>query len=313
MRSVLEFNVDGDASVEEAVLTALDGSNWTHAKLEVPNDQVVGLARDIIAKLHRGGHEIPVSPDSRFIQAAIDGLDGAKEKFQHYTFERTALAQALLILLQIPSDHRAEAFQRKLVIIKSQTNVYGVLFLDPAVQKTELRAHAYQARLRSPDQATLQQATVEFVSAMSPTKGAERSRQFSSRSAAVTRRSNARPFTATFSRVEIRSVTNELLLRGHVIPIRGKLSLLWHALNRSAGRLLLALSVLLVGISAILFGLAAEEGWWHWAEQLAGRLATGAFGALLIDGAIDYSALRESVSASGQLSSGALIEWKPPA
>ncbi len=270
---------------------------------------MVSLAQSILVKLDKDKHEIPVSPDSRFIQGAIDGIADAAEKFKLHSFERTALAQALLILVQIPLAERAEAFQRNMYVIKSQGNVYGVLFTDPRTT-TPMNVHTYQARLRSPDESALQRATVEFVSAMSPVASSGRTRTISSRSASVTRRGAGSPISTRFDEVEIRSVTNELILRGRVIPVRGQLSLAWHAITRSSGKVLLILSALLIALSALLYWKAPAEGWWHWAEQLSGRLATGAFGALLVEGAIDYSALREAVSGGGAFTSGALIEWQ---
>jgi hypothetical protein len=65
-----------------------------------------------------------------------------------------------------------------------------------------------------------------------------------------------------------------------------------------------------VALSAVLFAVGPDDGWWMWTEQLMGRLATGAFGALLVESAIDYSALRRSLaSGAGPVTHGAVIDW----
>jgi hypothetical protein len=110
--------------------------------------------------------------------------------------------------------------------------------------------------------------------------------------------------------MEIRSVANEKLFTGRVIPITSRFSLLRQTLSDRSARVLAALSLVLIGISALLYWRFPTEGWWNWAEQLTGRLATGAFGALLVDGAMDYTALRKSLMAgTGPVTHGAVIHW----
>jgi hypothetical protein len=119
-----------------------------------------------------------------------------------------------------------------------------------------------------------------------------------------------RAFESDVKRLEIRSVINERLFKGNVIPITGRFSLLRQVLSRRSARILLLLSLSLIVISAAFFALAPDQGWWQWCEQLVGRLATGAFGALLVDGAIEYSALRKSLMAgTGAVTQGAVVDW----
>ncbi|UFN43651.1 hypothetical protein [Nocardioides okcheonensis] len=310
MRTVLKFQVQGDVKIYEPLLGALDETGWTHAKIDLSHETLVGLAKRVLDKVRRAGQDLPVSPDSRFIQTVITDHDkGPDRRFEQFTFEHTALSQALLLLVQIPLDERDEAFQRDMVVIKSQENVYGILFLDPPAVET--RTHSLQARLRSPDLGALQRATAEFVGALSPAKrGPADARVFTSRGAAVRRGGHARLFTTSFASIQVRSVTNELLMTGQAIPINGRLSLIWQSVNRSAGRVLLGISLSLVAVSAALFAFSPDTGWWAWTEQLAGRLATGAFGALLVDGALDYTALRQALlKGSGDVTHGAVVEW----
>lgn len=170
----------------------------------------------------------------------------------------------------------------------------------------------YAARLRCNDLGRLQTATTSFVSAMNPTKRSSQIRIFSSRNASVGRsRNSSVPFISDFVRVEIRSVANEELFLGNTIPIRGRFSLLRHALTKRSALPLAILSGILILASAALFALSPGTGWWDWSEQLAGRLATGSFGALLVDGAIEYTALRQALMAgSGPVTHGAMIDWK---
>jgi hypothetical protein len=149
------------------------------------------------------------------------------------------------------------------------------------------------------------------LSAMNPTKREGTVRPFSSPAASIGRHTAAQtPFASHVTRVEIRSVANEKLFTGEVIPVTGRFSLLRRTLSTGAARVLLAVSVLLVILSAVLFAFFPDEGWWMWTEQLMGRLATGAFGALLVDSAIDYTALRRSLMAgAGPVTHGAVINW----
>lgn len=306
----MKFRVYGEEEIRNQVLTALDETGWTHAQLEVEEGTLVQLAKRVLDRVEKARQDSPVSPDSRFIQATIGEHDPSGEKFKPFTFEHAALSQALLLLVQIPVSERPEAFQRAMVIIKSQENVYGILFLDPPGQ-SKTRSHSMQARLRSPDLGVLQRATTEFVAAMNPSQtSATGGRTYSSRGAAVRRSGQAPLFTSEFNSIHIRSVTDEALMTGKAIPIKGRLSLVWHAVNRSSGRVLLLISLLLVGLSAALFAFSPDTGWWAWSEQLAGRLATGAFGALLVDAAIDYTALRQSLlKGGGDVTHGAVVEW----
>jgi hypothetical protein len=132
----------------------------------------------------------------------------------------------------------------------------------------------------------------------------------SSPSASVGRQGKGQvPFISSFTRAEIRSVTNEELFEGEVLPITGRLSLARHSFEaRGAGGALALISAFLVLASAVLFAFFPDQGWWNWCDQLLGRLATGAFGALLVDGAIDYSALRRSLlSGAGRVTNPAQI------
>jgi hypothetical protein len=105
-------------------------------------------------------------------------------------------------------------------------------------------------------------------------------------------------------------VANEKLFSGTVVPVTGRLSLLRRILSSGAAPVLLGLSAILVGLSAFLYWQFPTQGWWLWTEQLIGRLATGAFGAFLVDGALDYAALRKSLlAAGGPLTHGAVIQW----
>jgi hypothetical protein len=112
------------------------------------------------------------------------------------------------------------------------------------------------------------------------------------------------------SRLEIRSEADELLFTAAVVPIRGRLAPLQHSFADVPALLLTSLSLVLTAASALLFWLGPDQGWWHWAEQLMGRLATGAFGALLGEGAIAYGALRRTLASSaGPAGHGALLDW----
>ncbi|MBX7443367.1 MULTISPECIES: hypothetical protein [unclassified Arthrobacter] len=212
-------------------------------------------------------------------------------------------------MTQIDRNKRRELFKQDMtVVVGPRFTVYGIIFKAAS----NGRSTHFDARLRSNDIDRLQEATASFVSAMLPGKRAGATRRFYSSGAAIGRERRAAAVIDTdFRGPEIRSVVNEPLFEGEVIPIKSRASLVRHAITDGSSRILAVLSVLFIGISLILFMFFPHDSWWNWSEQLTGRLATGAFGALLVDSAIDYAALRKSVmSGTGPIVHGALIRWK---
>ncbi|MBS1895722.1 MAG: hypothetical protein JST59_30855 [Actinobacteria bacterium] len=219
------------------------------------------------------------------------------------------MEQAILILTQIDSQERKESFAREMsIVVSPEAKVYGVMFRHPS---PETERATYETRLRCNDLNRLQMATTLFVSTINPASSPGPTRSFTSTGASVAREIRKhRPFESDVKRLEIRSVINERLFRGHVIPITGRFSLFRQVLTRRSAKILLLLSLALIVVSAILYAVAPDQGWWQWSEQLIGRLATGAFGALLVDGAIEYSAQRKALMAgTGAVTHGALIDW----
>ncbi|HWT31262.1 MAG TPA: hypothetical protein VN240_09595 [Propylenella sp.] len=326
MRTIIEHASTGisGVDVEESTRKSLAELGWTWPDLGIEQDDLVYLANEVIEAVRRAKRDLPVSPESQFIQDAIDKRYGrrrgsakgvsasteeAGQQFVPFSFERLCLEQAILILTQIDSQERNESFTREMkVIVGPETGVYGIMFKGPSDGAGRA---TFETRLRCNDLNRLQTASALFVSAINPTQGGGVSRTFASPGAAVARKMRQhRPFVSDVRRLEIRSVINERLFKGTVIPITGRLSLLRQVVSRRAAKVLLLLSLSLVVASALLFALAPEHGWWQWCEQMMGRLATGAFGALLVDGAIDYSALRKSLMAgTGVVTHGALIDW----
>jgi hypothetical protein len=324
VRTIIEHSSTGMSGVDvnESTRKSLAELGWTWPDLGIGQDELVQLATEVIEAVRRAKRDLPVSPESQFIQDAIDkkygpkraaqkeaGMSSGERQFAPFSFERLCLEQAILILTQIDTQERKESFSREMkVIVGPEAGVYGIMFKGPA-DVTE-RA-TYETRLRCNDLSRLQTTSALFVSAINPTQSDGRSRSFASPGAAVARRMRRhRPFVSDVRRLEIRSVINERLFQGKVVPITGRLSLLRQVASRRAAKVLLLLSLLTVAASALLFAFAPDHGWWQWCEQLTGRLATGAFGALLVDGAIDYSALRKSLMAgTGAVTHGAVIDW----
>lgn len=328
MRSILQHTsyAAAGADVGDLTLKSLAEYGWTRPDLGLERADLVKLSTAVISATEKANRDLPVSPESQFIQVAIDKAYGGQARgsaaaaapatgpssFVAFSFERHCLEQAILILCQIDRGERAEAFQREMtIIVGPEYAVYGIVFSEPAGPSSATTSSTYQVRLRCNDLNRLQTATTSFVSAMNPSKQQGTIRRFSSRSASVGRRtSSASLFQSDFNRVEIRSVANEKLFTGQVIPVTGRWSLLRQTLAGRSARVLLLLGALLLGLSAVLFALAPGEGWWMWTEQTMGRLATAAFGALLVDSAIDYSALRRSLMAgAGPVTHGAVINW----
>ena len=326
MRTIIEHASTGfgGVDVEEATRKSLAELGWTWPDLGIYQDELVELANEVIEAVRRAKRDLPVSPESQFIQDVIDKRYGRKrgaskrasvpneeegQQFAPFSFERLCLEQAILILTQIDSQERNESFAREMkVIVGPEAGVYGIMFKGPSDGPERA---TYETRLRCNDLSRLQTTSALFVSAINPTQSDGPARSFASPGAAVARRMRQhRPFVSDVRRLEIRSVINERLFKGTVVPITGRLSLLRQVISRRAAKVLLLLSLSLIVASALLFALAPDHGWWQWSEQMMGRLATGAFGALLVDGAIDYSALRKSLMAgTGAVTHGALIDW----
>ncbi|HEY6758631.1 MAG TPA: hypothetical protein VI318_04040 [Baekduia sp.] len=314
----------GGGSVRDLVLASIAEYGWTTPDLGVDRARLVSLADDVIRAAQKAKRDLPQSPESQFIQDAINRQYGTSARkgapgdlsnggptFASFSFERHCLEQAVLILTQIDPSERQEAFGREMtVVVGPEYATYGLVFA-PNTVAGNAHSMSFQTRLRSNDLTKLQTATSSYVSAVNPTRREGRIRNWSSPGASVGRRTNGSvPFVSKITRLEIRSVANERLFTGEPIPVTGRFSLLRRTLSRGATVALLLLSLLFFVASAVLFAVAPDTGWWMWAEQLMGRLATGAFGALLVDSAIDYTALRRSLMAgTGRVTHGAIIDW----
>jgi hypothetical protein len=325
LRTIMEHASTAHVGADVEVLTSksLAELGWTWPDLGIDDGVLVDLASTVIDAARRAKRDLPVSPESQFIQDAINrkfppspesstgATKHAPSAFAPFSFERYCLEQAILILTQIDSGERQEAFTRTMtIVVGPEFGVYGIMFQANSGGGEDNMA-SYQTRLRCNDLERLQAATTMFVSAIHPTQQDGAVRRFSSPSVSVGRRMpKHKPFVSEVRRLEIRSVANERLFTGTVVPITGRFSLLRQVLAGRSARVLSAISATLVVISAVLFELAPNAGWWEWTEQLVGRLATGAFGALLVDGAIDYTALRKSLTtATGPVTHGALVTW----
>ena len=321
MRALVEFSVlagDGHRDVE-AVVASLADYGWTTPDLGVERGELVAMARDVGLAAGKAGRDLPISPHSQFIQSVIDG----RARFDRFSFERHCLEQALLILTQIPEIDHGEIYTREMVtVVGPEFGVYG-LILHRATAHRGTAADHYIVHLRCRDLERLQKATGAFVSALNPVRahgavaataaaGVDRQRRRRTWARRRRRPGGGRPsgLRSIVSRLEIRSEADELLFTANVMPIGGRLAPLQHSFADVPALLLTSLSLVLTAASALLFWVGREDGWWHWAEQLMGRLATGAFGALLVEGAIAYGALRRTLASSaGPAGHGALLDW----
>lgn len=313
----MEFSVladDGPQGVDgvDAVVAALGDYGWTTPDMGIERSELVAMARDVALAAGKAGRDLPISPHSQFVQSVIDREGG--QRFDRFSFERHCLEQALLILTQVPEIDHGEVYTREMVtVVGPEFGVYGlILHRAPAHRGT---ADHYIVHLRCRDLERLQKATGAFVSALNPMRvhGAASVRAVSAGATGRRwrrRRSSPSGFRSIVSRLEIRSEADEMLLTADVVPISGRLTLLQHSFANLPALLLTYLSIVLTAASALLFWLGPDAGWWSWAEQLMGRLATGAFGALLVDAATAYGALRRSLVANtGPASHGALLDW----
>lgn len=335
MRALVEFSVvdappagadgpDDDLGLAPAgpevvdrVVAALADYGWTVPDIGIDRGELVAMAREVAVAAGKAGRDLPISPHSQLIQSVIDRCvapdgeltDGRpdrrrRSRFERFSFERHCIEQALLILTQIPEIDHGEVYTREMVaVVGPEFGVYGlVLHRAPAHRGTA--ADHYIVHLRCRDLERLQKATAAFVSALDPV----RDHGWVRRRGRVA--GGRRGLRSTVSRLEIRSEADELLFTANVVPIRGRFTLVQHCFANLPARLLTLLSLGLTAASALLYWLGQDEGWWRWSEQLTGRLATGAFGALLVDAATDYVALRRTlVASSGPFGYGSLLDW----
>ena len=329
MRALVEFSVVGDhgydddhgAEVVDRVVASLADYGWTVPDIGIERGELVAMAREVAVAAGKAGRDLPISPHSQLIQSVIDRCvapegelpDGSgdrrrRSRFERFSFERHCIEQALLILTQIPEIDHGEVYTREMVaVVGPEFGVYGlVLHRAPAHRGTA--ADHYIVHLRCRDLERLQKATAAFVSALDPVRDHGWVRRRSPSPSRGAR--GGRGLRSTVSRLEIRSEADELLFTANVVPIRGRFTLLQHSFANLPARVLTLLSLGLTAASALLYWHGQDEGWWRWSEQLTGRLATGAFGALLVDAATDYVALRRTLAASaGPFGYGSLLDW----
>lgn len=326
MRAILEFTatrVDGKKKIHQEVKKSLRRLGW-HEGVKIERNDLVAIAKLVLGQ----EGESPTSPESKKISDAIEGhfkperkklrkagdLDSKRRRYvdQFLTedSERHFLQNAVLILTQIDERERSEAFHQGMTTIQSSDgHAVGVLFRHMGGTK---KTATYTARFRYGELYGLKRAAARFASAVHPTKTPGKIRTLVSEGGAVgTRGRKEQRFVSEVKRLEIRSIANEQLDEGQVIPISGPFALFRQVLRRRPVIVLITISVLLALCSALIFQFAPDSGWWEWTEQLLGRLATGAFGALLVDGAFDYGILRSLLkSGSGNVTHGALIDWQ---
>lgn len=336
MRALVEFSViggdaDDDPDVEAAdeVVAALADYGWTMPDLGIERGELVAMAREVAVTAGKAGRDLPISPHSQLIQSVIDrcvapdgdGDPGRGSRFERFSFERHCIEQALLILTQIPEIDHGEVYTREMVaVVGPEFGVYGLVLHRAPAHRGTATDH-YIVHLRCRDLERLQKATAAFVSALNPVRHHGAPAAAVSAVAGRVRRGRpgrrrergsgaGRRLRSIVSRLQIRSEADELLFTANVVPICGRFTLLQHSFANLPARVLTFLSLALTAASALLYWLGQDEGWWRWSEQLTGRLATGAFGALLVDAATDYVALRRTLVASaGPFGYGSLLDW----
>src|SRR4051812_13125834 len=94
MRSILEYTAvaSAGADVTELAMTSLAEYGWAKADLGVSRDDLVQLANNVISAAARVKRDLPLSPESQFIQAAIDRRFGSNGPARNRT--QTAGAEA---------------------------------------------------------------------------------------------------------------------------------------------------------------------------------------------------------------------------
>jgi hypothetical protein len=136
MRTIIEHVSIGGRGVDvrESTRKSLAELGWTWPDLGIGSTELVELANSVIASVKRAKRDLPVSPESQFIQDSIDRRFGGKsgerrggtareesngKQFEPFSFERLCLEQAILILTQIDSQERKESFAREMTIVRN--------------------------------------------------------------------------------------------------------------------------------------------------------------------------------------------------
>jgi hypothetical protein len=226
---------------------------------------------------------------------------------------RTALAEVLSILMQMPEDRRRDVDAHRLSVIRTSTGCYGLLHWQP-------RSPQVIVRIRNRDGRRIKAGLAEVATALVSRKHLEEGEiTFADGPSAATVRVGGGPLHTTFQKAVLLSPTREeeTILEGGSREVRSRAPALRFLFKSGSTRLISLIGLLFLTVSAMLF--AAAQGQWYpheaaligWLDQLFGRLATAAFGAVLIDAAIKYQALLKSLRV-GRFTRGVVIDWQEP-
>lgn len=283
----------------EAAIRLIDGSDWslyTDCQAAIEKSYQKLAARP-------GGKSMPTHIDDPALQKAVEENTDDESKR-----EQLVIRESVLILCQVPDARRNDVLASTLV------PVYHYGFACTGLLAYEANASSFTVRLRQSDQSVLLEATQAMCALLSSRKLTRRTKRqlTSSGGSRVMEVSEITPVVTTFGQIELKAVGGDLVASGEVIQLSSSWKAYRYLLFDGPKRGLFLAGVALVAVSAGLrFGVEPPtHSIVDWIDGMVGRVATAAFGAQLVNSAIDYNSLAPASTRRGiRFEAGATVKW----
>lgn len=302
MRTITSINsLDyGDQRGGAAVISLLTGSDWS---VHEGFDSLLKAAFQRLL-LSSTDQALPTHiDDPRLLDALLVARDN-----QLLSHDQIVLREGLLILSQVPTARRTQ------VLASHLTPIYHYGFESVGILSWLAGSAALTIRLRQSDQSVLLEATQALAALLSSRRVTRRVRRQQSkpRGSRIVPVTEATPVRSDFGIIDLRAVGGDLVARGDVVQLHSAVRAYRYLLFDGPKRGLFLAGATLVGVSAVLtFGVhPSPDSVVDWVDGMVGRLATAAFGAQLVNTAIDYNALAPVITRHGlRFETGATIKW----
>jgi hypothetical protein len=298
--------------LHRAGLLLSDDQSMTTREIHEYFDQVHERARqlNLVGTLDLGPRSSVIQDVAR---AAYPDEAHDDQKYFNARTRRSALAHVLSILLQVPTDRRMDEAAHHLSVIQTSNGCFGLLYWRP-------QSPQIIVRIRNRDGRKIKAGLAEIASALVSRKHLDEVEvSFSEGTSAGVTKIGGDALYTSFNKAVLLSPTRdeETILEGDIKEVQSRATAVRYLFRNGSTRLISLIGMLFLGLSAALF-VAAQWHWMPedealvgWLDQLFGRLATAAFGAVLIDAALKYQALLKSLKV-GRFSRGAVIDWQEP-
>lgn len=283
----------------DAAVLLLHGSDWS-------------LFEDLEPEIRTGYEALRTRPGGRPLPTHIDDRELLRvmglTPSSVLSREQLLTREGILILCQIPVSRREDVLASRLLL------VYHYGFACAGLLTWNAGQGPCEVRLRQSDQSVLVSATHSMCALLSSRKLTRRTRRQVTSGAGSTMLEveEATPVATEFGTIELKAVGGDLVARGEVVQLSSSWKAYRYLLFDGPKRGLFIVGAGLVVVSAGLrFGLEPPPASVaDWLDGLVGRLATAAFGAQLVNSAIDFNALAPTSTRRGfRFEAGSTIKW----